>query len=404
MVPEPEPGAGDYEQYKDGFHDWLATYWPEPREQLHAGGWRRTAQMLADIKRHLQTHPPADVATAAEAEATSRPASTPTIALGGPAGAAAVPGRSLGRPLEVVDICCGEGGTAVHLAATEGWRVTGVDIVQSAVEAARARAEAYGEVVHVACQVVPAGSCDTADGGSSSSGDVRLRLRVRVEAVSERARFLHASIFKMPLPSASVDVVYGQDPDGLANPDRVHAFREVLRVLRPGGLLYFWHHWVPGPGWPPELLAAYRADPLTGPAPRLSHEEYVQDVQAAGFRLLHVSDCSQLAAEHLGAMAQRVSRSSQQQQQQQEQREQEQREGGQQREQAEKTGAKNAEAGVAEAGASGRAGESTDGPAGEEGWTAIPISGWLQRALHYSALAGGSMGVHVVAVRPVGAA
>ena len=94
-------------------------------------------------------------------------------------------------------------------------------------QAARARAEAYGEVVHVACQVVPAGSCDTADGGSSSSGDVRLRLRVRVEAVSERARFLHASIFKMPLPSASVDVVYGQDPDGLANPDRVHAFRCV---------------------------------------------------------------------------------------------------------------------------------------------------------------------------------
>lgn len=27
-------------------------YWPEPREQLHAGGWQRTNQMLGDI-RHL---------------------------------------------------------------------------------------------------------------------------------------------------------------------------------------------------------------------------------------------------------------------------------------------------------------------------------------------------------------
>ncbi len=53
---------------------------------------------------------------------------------------------------------------------------------------------------------------------------------------------------------------------------------EVLRVLRPGGLFHFGHHWIPGPGWPPQLLQQYWQDPITG-SPRLSHECYLEDLQ-----------------------------------------------------------------------------------------------------------------------------
>ncbi|KAG2446285.1 hypothetical protein HXX76_000874 [Chlamydomonas incerta] len=250
----PEPGASDYEIYKEGFHDRLSRYWPEPREQLHAGGWQRTHQMLHDIHHLTAIH-------------------------------------GCGHIKQALDLCCGEGATAVHVAAKEGWEVTGVEIVPTATKVARARAKAYGHVVRV--RIVPHGP------------DGAVQLRLSYTAVEDLVRFAAASIHYMPLPSNSYDLVYGQDPDGLANEYRIHAFKEILRVLRPGGLFYFWHHWIPGPGWPAELLGEYLADPVTG-SPRLSFEHYVEDLQASGLQLLSATDCSALAASHMGAMARRM--------------------------------------------------------------------------------------------------
>lgn len=40
--------------------------------------------------------------------------------------------------------------------------------------------------------------------------------------------------------------VLGQDPDAMALPDRAKIHKELYRVLKPGGVLSFHHHWVPG--------------------------------------------------------------------------------------------------------------------------------------------------------------
>src|SRR5436305_10304548 len=82
------------------YHDRLAADWPEPRDQLHAGGWAAT-HALAD-------------------------------ALGL---------RTAAAPL---DVCCGEGGTAVWLAARHGRRVVGVDILPRAAAVAAGAAAAAG--------------------------------------------------------------------------------------------------------------------------------------------------------------------------------------------------------------------------------------------------------------------
>ncbi|KAG2433163.1 hypothetical protein HYH02_012706 [Chlamydomonas schloesseri] len=253
-----EPGASDYEIYKEGFHDRLSRYWPEPREQLHAGGWQRTHQMLRDIHHLSAIH-------------------------------------GCGRIRQALDLCCGEGATAVYVAAKEGWEVTGVEIVPTAAKVARARAKAYGDVVRV--RIVPQPGHD----GAASA----VQLQLSYTAVEDLVRFAAASCHYMPLPSNSYDLVYGQDPDGLANEYRIHAFKEILRVLRPGGLFYFWHHWIPGPGWPAELLHEYGTDPVTG-SPRLSFEQYVEDLEASGLQLVSATDCTDLAARHMGSMAARM--------------------------------------------------------------------------------------------------
>ncbi len=85
-------------------------------------------------------------------------------------------------------------------------------------QVARARAEQHPPVVRVHIQPVD---------NDGAAADPSVRLHLSYQSVSDLVRFAHASVHYMPLPSCSYDVVYGQDPDGLANPDRLHAFRYV---------------------------------------------------------------------------------------------------------------------------------------------------------------------------------
>lgn len=115
------------------------------------------------------------------------------------------------------------------------------------------------------------------------------------------ATFVQGNAHVLPFEGGSFDVVYEQDPDALANGDRIHVFREVARVLRPGGLLYFHHHWIPGPDWPADVLEPYLKDPVTG-GDRMHFEGYVEDMKAAGLEVASAEACTELARSHLAGV------------------------------------------------------------------------------------------------------
>jgi len=98
----------------------------------------------------------------------------------------------------LLDIGCGIGGPARWIAAKYGCRVTGVDLTTEFCEAAR---ELNG-----LCGLV------------------------------DRVQILHGSALALPVPNESFDRAYSQA--ALMNvSDKRSVFREVQRVLRPGGLL-----------------------------------------------------------------------------------------------------------------------------------------------------------------------
>lgn len=98
----------------------------------------------------------------------------------------------------VLDVASGRGRTARLLASEFGAEVTGVDLSEQSVEAARAQADAAG--------------------------------------LAGRLRFVHGDAAALPLPSAAFDAVFCECALCLfAN--KAHAVAEMRRVLRPGGVV-----------------------------------------------------------------------------------------------------------------------------------------------------------------------
>ena len=106
----------------------------------------------------------------------------------------------LARGTTAVDVGCGVGGPARSIARFSGAAVTGVNINGLQCRLARELNTGYG---------VPA----------SGAGSVAV---------------VEADFTKMPLASASFDAAYGVEATCHA-PDRTEVFREIFRVLKPGG-------------------------------------------------------------------------------------------------------------------------------------------------------------------------
>lgn len=104
------------------------------------------------------------------------------------------------REHHVLDVCSGMGGPARWIAHRIGCRVTGLDLTQSRVEAAR-----------------------------------RLTTRVGLEALVD---FVQGDATAMPLPDAAFDVVMSQEA-WLHIPDKAAVVGECARVAKPGGTIAF---------------------------------------------------------------------------------------------------------------------------------------------------------------------
>lgn len=100
----------------------------------------------------------------------------------------------------VLDIGCGLGGPALHLAETKGCRVTGLDLVETNVEEARRRAA--------------------------------------TRALGHLADFRVGDATALPFEDGGFDIVWGQDA-WCHVPDKAKLIAESARVLVPGGAIAF---------------------------------------------------------------------------------------------------------------------------------------------------------------------
>jgi SAM-dependent methyltransferase len=108
-----------------------------------------------------------------------------------------------GPNMKILDVGSGIGGPAMTIAAYSGAHVTGVEIVQSRVDTARAAA-------------------------------MKKRL-------TENTSFQVGDVMRLPFGEASFDAAYSFE--ALCHtPDKIAAYREVIRVLKPGGVFigYDW--------------------------------------------------------------------------------------------------------------------------------------------------------------------
>lgn len=106
----------------------------------------------------------------------------------------------IGSDQSVLDIGCGLGGPALHLAASKGCRVTGLDLVETNVEEAQRRAS--------------------------------------VRALDQLVKFRVGDATALPFEDSEFDIVWGQDA-WCHVPDKAKLIAESARVLASGGTIAF---------------------------------------------------------------------------------------------------------------------------------------------------------------------
>ncbi|MGE0500824.1 MAG: methyltransferase domain-containing protein [Rhizobiaceae bacterium] len=151
----------------------------------------------------------------------------------------------------VLDIGCGSGGITLHIVSAHGaGHVTGFDVEEPVIEAARRRAASRG--------------------------------------LSDRAGFVQAPPGKLPFADSFFDVVFSKDAL-LHVPDKDALFADIFRLLKPGGV-FAASDWLIGhDGEPSADMKAYvEAEGLS--FSMASPDRYRLAMERAGFRDIRITD------------------------------------------------------------------------------------------------------------------
>ena len=166
----------------------------------------------------------------------------------------------------VLDVGCGIGGPARHLASEFGCRVTGLDLTEEFCRVAAMLAERTG--------------------------------------LADRAVFRQGDALDMPFKDASFDLVWTQHAS-MNIADKARLYGEMHRVLKPGGRLALYDI-AQGPGGPLHFPVPWARRPeisfLTTP------ESLSAGVEAAGFRIDVFRDVSEAGLEWHKKMTEKIAR------------------------------------------------------------------------------------------------
>lgn len=196
-------------------------------------------QALAAAGKDIEQLAPADLAPVDEFHIRGREA---TLELAGRAGIEA--------GMRVLDVGCGIGGSARHLAMEHGCHVTGIDLTRDYIEVATALAERTG--------------------------------------LAERVEFHHGSATQLPYERGSFDIVWTEHVQ-MNIADKAAFYGEIARVLKPGGRLLF-HDIFSRDGSDPWYPVPWAGDPSIS---FLARVDAVPDIlEAAGLQVLEWEDRS----------------------------------------------------------------------------------------------------------------
>lgn len=167
---------------------------------------------------------------------------------------------ALGRDTQVIDLGAGYGGAARWLAQQYGCHVTCLNL--------------------------------------SRVQNARNQLRIQAEGLEQRIRVLHGSYEDIPVPDASMDLVWSQDAFLHSN-KRTRILDEVLRVLKPGGELVFTDPMQADYCPPGALQAVYSRLNLRSLA---SIGWYQRELHKRGFAEVGIHDYSRQLRNHYAAV------------------------------------------------------------------------------------------------------